>query len=113
MLLVSGEAAHSNTFTNPETTSTTQQTVKDVLLNPARIKPKGRPQKIKNSRRLMPTAEIARMKSKVTCSHCGEQDHYKTTCTKLHIDFPPRRKARIQKNKENEEQISNNTRKAV
>ena len=55
--------------------------------------------KVWNARRMMPTAEIARTKSKVTCSHCGGHDHYISTCNKMHLEFPPRKKAKSKESK--------------
>jgi hypothetical protein len=80
---------------NKTAIDTMQQAHSGILLNPDAIKPNRRPPR--NSKRLMPAAEIARIKRKVTCGHCRGQDHYKTKCTKLHIDFPSRKKAKTRK----------------
>ena len=52
-----------------------------------------------NTRRMMSTAEIARVKSKITCNHCGSHDRYITTCDKMHIQFPPKKKVKARVSK--------------
>jgi hypothetical protein len=60
----------------------------ETLKNPDVVPKRGRPRNIQTSKRMIPTAEIVRIKQKITCSNCGSHEHNRATCTNPTKDMP-------------------------